>query len=102
MADVLGYAEDKIKTERDLYHASDDLILAVIRSVKDKFNTLMVFGHNPGLTTFVNGLGNHQFFDIPTCGVAAFEIKIDSWKDLSPGMGNLLFYDFPKDKKNAR
>jgi len=59
----------------------------------------MIFGHNPGLTTFVNKLGNQQFDNVPTCGVAGFEIKIDSWKELKYGSANLLFYDFPKRKK---
>lgn len=102
MADVFGYAEDKIKTERDLYHASEHEILTVIRSVKDKYNSLLIVGHNPGLTALVNALGNLQFYNVPTCGVAAFAIKIDAWKDLKHGVGNLLFYDFPKDKKSPK
>jgi len=102
MAEIFGYEDDKIKTERDLYLASENTILEVVRSVKDKYNSLILFGHNPGLTAFVNAIGKQQFYNVPTCGVAAFELRIDSWKALNYGDGNLLFYDFPKNKKNSQ
>jgi phosphohistidine phosphatase len=100
MAEILNYTEDKIKTERALYHASENEILEVVRSVKDKYNAIMIFGHNPGLTAFVNALGNQHFFNLPTCAVAAFQLKITSWASLGFGKGDLLFYDFPKAKKD--
>lgn len=99
MAEIFKYDEEKIRTERELYLASSQQILNTIRGVKDKHQSLLIVGHNPGLTEFVNALAAQTFANIPTCGVAAFEIVTDSWKDLKPGMGKLLFYDFPRDKK---
>ena len=60
IAEALGYSPDKIKTERSLYHADEDEILSVIKSVSDKHDVLMVFGHNPGLTDFTNQLGHED------------------------------------------
>src|SRR5688572_32706614 len=54
IADVLNYEKEKIKTEPDLYHANDDTILSIVQRLKDKHNIAMIFGHNPGLTDFVN------------------------------------------------
>ena len=99
MAEVFKYDEEKIRTDRDLYLASADQILNTIRSVKDKHESLLVVGHNPGLTDFVNAFGNQHFDNIPTCGVAAFEIPVNSWQELKQGIGKLVFYDFPRDKK---
>jgi len=45
-------------------------------------------------------LGKQQFDNVPTCGIAAFEIPINAWKDLEFGKGNLLFYDYPKKGKS--
>ena len=100
MAEILDYKEDKIKMDRGLYHANEQNMLEVLRSIKDKHDTVMVFGHNPGLTGFVNALGKQQFDNVPTCGIAAFEIPINAWKDLDFGKGNLLFYDYPKKGKS--
>jgi phosphohistidine phosphatase len=98
MAEVLGYAEDKIKTERGLYHADESQILEVVTAIKDKHDTVMIFGHNPGLTSFVNKLGNQNFDNVPTCGIAAYEFEVDTWKEVAFGKGRLLFYDYPKNK----
>ena len=101
IAEVLGYAKEKIKTDQTLYHADEDEILGVIRSVSDKNNCIFLFGHNPGLTDFVNAMNNDRkrFIDnVPTCGVVAFAFDITSWKLIDFGKGELLFYDFPKSK----
>jgi phosphohistidine phosphatase len=98
MAEVLRFPEDKIKTERGLYHADEDQTLEVVKSIKDKYDVVMIFGHNPGLTSFVNKLGNQNFDNVPTCGIVAYEMKIDTWNEADFGKGRLLFYDYPKHK----
>lgn len=96
MAEVLNFAESKIKTNPDLYHASDSTILEILKTVKDKHDTIMLVGHNPGLTDFVNTLMNLVIDNIPTCGIAACKLDIQSWKELDWKQGKLLFYDYPK------
>ena len=101
IADAIGYKKENIKSERSLYHADDEEILNVIRSMNDNNDCIFVFGHNPGLTEFVNNM-NHdhkQFIDnIPTCGIAAFQFPINSWRQIDFGKGDLILYDFPKSK----
>jgi phosphohistidine phosphatase len=99
IAEVLNYGEDKIRINPDLYHASPKRIFDVIKNVKDKYNTLLLIAHNPGLTEFVNDLMNQQIDNIPTCGIAACELDIESWKEIKEGIGKLLFYDYPKSSK---
>jgi phosphohistidine phosphatase len=100
IAKELGYAKEKIKEDRQLYHASDDLILSVLHDVNDKHSTVMIFGHNPGLTDFVNSLMSEEknIDNIPTAGVVAFRLDVGSWKQLTWGIGKMLFFDFPKSK----
>jgi len=99
IAEVLGYGEDKIKTERNLYHASEAQMLEVVQGIKDKHDVVMIFGHNPGLTAFVNELGKQLFDNVPTCGIAAYEFDVTSWKEITFGKGKLLFFDYPKSKE---
>jgi phosphohistidine phosphatase len=98
IAEVLGYDTEKIKTDRSLYHASEDSLLDIIRNVKDKHTVLMIFGHNPGLTDFVNELSTDDNFidNIPTCGVVCFKFPIETWKQIDFGKGEFIFFDFPK------
>lgn len=98
MAEVLGVSSPQIKIERDLYHANPDGILRVVKHIENQHEHVMIFGHNPGLTDFVNALRVDRSIieNIPTCGVVGFSIEIDSWSDLTWRQGKLLFFDYPK------
>ena len=98
IAKELKYKKDDIKEDRKLYHAEEEVILDVIRKLKDKHTSVMLFGHNPGLTNFVNSLQDKEFDldNLPTCGIAAFQLKIDSWSEIAWGKGTMVFFDYPK------
>ena len=98
MAEVLNYPAEKIKAERSLYHADEDGVLKLVRSLSDKHNVVLLFGHNPGITEFVNQLLNEHIDNIPTCGVVSCHLEIESWKDVQWGKGKMEFFDFPKRK----
>ena len=102
IAKVLKYPKDDIKTDRRLYHADEETMLRVVRELKDNQNVVMIFGHNPGLTEFVNSLmdGQLDIDNVPTCGVVAFQFDSDSWKNVDWGKGKLLFFDYPKSKED--
>lgn len=100
IAKILKYPKEAIATDRRLYHADEETILSVVQELKDKFNNVILFSHNPGLTDFVNTLINGEFDidNVPTCGVVAFQFDVDSWKDITWGKGKMLFFDYPKSK----
>lgn len=95
---ILNYSKEKIKTYRDLYHAEDENILRIIKNINDKHDTVLIFGHNPGLTDFVNRLTDTNIDNIPTCGIVACNIKVNSWEDIGWGKGKVDFFDYPKKK----
>lgn len=98
IAEILNYPKERIETDSKLYHANENEMLDVIRNLPDKFETVMIFGHNPGLTDFVNSLMDQTIFNIPTCGVAACTLDIPSWKNADWKKGGMKFYDYPKSK----
>jgi phosphohistidine phosphatase len=101
IAEVLGYEATNIKTDEDLYHAEPGVILSVLKRISDNVSVVVVFGHNPGFTEFVNELGTDTDIDnIPTCGVVAFSLPIDSWKEIRFKSGKQLFFDYPKSKED--
>ena len=100
IAEALNFPKDKIKLAEKLYHASEDTMLDIIRKINDHHTTVMLFGHNPGLTDFVNSVTNNNILNVPTCGVAACDFPVTSWKEVGWGKGELTFYDYPKNKEN--
>jgi len=97
---ILQFPYDRIQIEKRLYHASEEQILSVLKTVKDhpndKEEVVMIFGHNPGLTEFTNSLLNEDIDNIPTCGVVGCLLSVPSWRDLKWGCGELEFFDYPK------
>ena len=96
IARELGYPEDSIEKNGDLYHGTVDDIKSVIKSVSDSVDILMIFGHNPDLTTLTNRLSGSDIYNIPTCGVAEIEFDISSWGELEYKSGSLVSFDYPK------
>ncbi len=98
IAKILNYPKDKIKVNRELYHADEETVLSVVQNLNNKHDTVFIYGHNPGLTDFVNTLMDEEgsIDNIPTCGVVAFALPIESWKEVSWGRGKMLFFDYPK------
>ncbi len=101
---ILGFSKEKINTDKRLYHASEEELLRIIRELKDHPNdeeeTILLFGHNPGLTNFANQLLNERIQNIPTTGIVAASLSIKKWQEVDWGCGKLLFFDFPKSKED--
>lgn len=97
IAEVIGYKNENIITDKKLYHASQDQILSVIHNLNDKHDVVLIFTHNPGITDFVNNLAEQSFITdkIPTCGVVAFKLVVESWKDVRWKTGELDFFYYP-------
>lgn len=94
-AEVIGYPEAKIHWEKSLYHASEDHLLRFIHSQSDQIQTLVLVGHNPGLTELINWLGV-KLDNLPTSGQFAFSLSTAHWKELSRDTCTFAWWDSPK------
>jgi phosphohistidine phosphatase len=50
-AHALDYSEDQIDKRESIYTSGPRQILTIINHLDDELNTIMLFGHNPDLTT---------------------------------------------------
>lgn len=102
IAEILAYPKKNIKTVRELYHADEEAILEIVQKISDKYDAVILIGHNPGLTDFVSTLSEEEtnIDNIPTCGVVAFQFKDESWEKIKWGTGKMVFFDYPKSKED--
>lgn len=98
VADALNYPREFLQREDDLYHASVNDILDVIADQDNGFNNLMLVGHNPGLTDFVNFLSPRLTSNLPTAGVVSVKIDRDHWNLHDRPDTELVLHDYPKKK----
>jgi len=95
-AEFLDYAVSRIHVEKKLYLAGRELILEVVNALDDKKNTVIVFGHNPGLTEIVEYLADYTLEKLATTGIAMIAFDLPEWKMISKNTGTLKMLDYPK------
>ena len=97
IAEELSYPVEFLQRENSLYLASLNDILDVIVAQDDGFNSLMVVGHNPGLTNMVNFLSPGITGNLPTAGVVSVTFDQDDWKLYEQPNTELILHDCPKN-----
>lgn len=95
IADAIGYNREFIIEEEELYLASSNSILRILALLNDK-KSVMIFGHNPGLTVLNNLLSDKHIENIPTCGIVALRFNAE-WNQIKPKTAEQIFFDFPKN-----
>lgn len=88
--------KDDILFLDELYLAVPSVFFDVIRKADNKYKTIAVFSHNPGITDFANMLANVRIDNIPTCGVFGVKADIKSWKDFESAEKEFWMFDYPK------
>ncbi len=96
IATEIGYPIEFLQRENKLYLASLDDLLDVLESQESGFNSLMIVGHNPGLTTFANYLSPGVTGNVPTAGVMSVSFDREDWNLHEQPETELLSYDYPK------
>jgi phosphohistidine phosphatase len=87
---------DEIIFKEELYGATSTVFNDVISKADDKFDSIAIFSHNPGITDFANSLTDARIDNIPTCGIFAVKINTKHWKDFKEAGKEFWFADYPK------
>ena len=96
IANEISYPIEFLQREQRLYHAGVLRTIEVLAQQDIAFNSIMVVGHNPGLTDFANYLVPDVTNNIPTCGLVSLSIDIDDWNLKGIKNAELAVYDYPK------
>jgi phosphohistidine phosphatase len=101
VAKTINYPIEFLHREDDLYLAGLDQLLDLFSQQDNAFNSVMIVGHNPGLTAFANYLLPGITDNIPTCGLVALDIDTDNWDLRQRKDARLVLYDYPKRPPEA-
>lgn len=96
LARELGYPEQAIREIAGLYLASPLEILEVIRSLPATARTVMVVGHNPGMTELANLMDQVRLDNMPTTGMLCVEFDAAQWPQIEPARARFAWFDYPK------
>jgi phosphohistidine phosphatase len=96
VARELGYPSGDIGREDALYLAGPATLLEIVRQADDALVSLMLVGHNPGMTDFANTLTDVRIDNLPTCALFCVDFGVGRWREVQPGAGVLVSFDTPK------
>ena len=94
-----------VQFKEELYLASAQTLVNIVRQLDDSYESIMVVAHNPGLEDLTLQLGRNSDPDLrrqvgfkyPTASVADLEIESQSWSDVSDSNARLINFVRPKD-----
>lgn len=96
VAEQMQYSSEAIVQENRLYEASAIQLLMVVYSWDDAWNTVLMVGHNPGLTQFVNQLTGMGVDNVPTAGIVTIKYAVEQWRDIGNVKGQIHSFEYPK------
>ncbi len=101
-AQRIGYPKKKIMVKDSLYNVlKEEIILEVIQGVDNKYNSVMLFGHEPSFSHFAAFLLKDFNEGIPKSGVVCINFRRKTWKGVTKGNGRLKHFDYPRQISKA-
>lgn len=87
---------EKVRFETDLYTFDVEDVMHFIASISDKFEQVMMVGHNPAYTFLFNFLSDDSIDNLPTCGACLLRFDLEKWADLKHKKGETLWIGSPR------
>ena len=95
-AEIIGYPLSNIKISSKLYDIGDNQFTSIVKELSDDLTRVLIVGHNPTFTYFVNRYLRSTIDNIPTTGIVGLSFNTGSWSDISKDVLQSSFFDYPK------
>ncbi len=95
LAEGLAHTPAIVQTG-DIYEAPSQRILQTIENFDDDWQSVIMVGHNPGMSNTCNLLCQQAGVAMPTCAIACLALDINRWADHYPDCATMQWYDYPK------
>ena len=90
------FKETRPQIDENLYHASAEDIMTVIKELDNSLSKVAIFGHNPGFTYLANYFSEDYIANVPTCGIVGIQFHEDSWANLENEKSQVIHFIYPK------
>lgn len=95
MARRLDYPKRAVLVDPRIYACSVGELLASLQSLDESLMTVMLFGHNPEITSLAQSFCA-DIAHMPTCAVARLTFDISSWERIGTSVPIDTEFDYPK------
>jgi phosphohistidine phosphatase len=87
-----------IQFSTDLYTFDSLKLTNFIRNCSNSIENLIIFGHNPAITEFVNKFGDIKLDNVPTSGFVKLNFSITDWSQIQKA--HTEYFITPRQLKN--
>jgi len=91
------YPIENIVFKEELYTFDENNLERIVKSLNNKYDNVILFGHNEAITNFVNKFGDIFIDNVSTSGLVSLQFDTDDWQNIHNG--KTLKVLFPKDLK---
>ena len=100
-ASALSIADENIAIDSQLYFSGTEAIINELYDLPDYKKSIMIIGHNPSITSFVNYFVKDKVENVPTSGVVCIKFNVNKWQQIPKSEGEEVFRIFPKTLKKT-
>ena len=92
----LGIEGEDILIRDEIYEAMSSTILKLIQRLPEKFQTVMLFGHNPTFTSVANYFTENYIPNMPTCSIVRIDATASNWMEFNDQNAKVTEFHYPK------
>jgi len=93
----LGGINKPVTFDERIYEASPLALFNLIREFDEKYESVLIVGHNPGFENIVRMLTGESV-SMPTAALAKINLSAEKWSDLETDSNELEFLIRPKEE----
>ncbi len=96
----LAISLETIIFEPSIYEASLKTLFELVSQFDEEVHCAFIVGHNPGLMLLADYLSSTSVDFMPTSGTLYLHFEIDTWQEVSAGLGQHKWFKTPKMLKS--
>ena len=91
----LSCPDDIIQKLAYFYDIDERGLINEFMDFPDKYDSVMIVGHNPAITNFINNFSKKKMDSLPTSGVVCIKFNMDSWDEIESARHTIEFVIYP-------
>jgi len=95
-AKAFNYDENDIEKDLGFYERDIKHIKNVLVAQKKEDDIVMIFGHEPTVSSLVTYFTGENVGNLPTCSISCIDFDTDNWLDIDKINGKLRFFERPQ------
>lgn len=98
LARHISFPREKIVFEKSLFYSPDvEPVLQLLKELDDKFQSVLICGHNPVLQQLATTLSRDFSAFMPAGAVVGITFELEKWRQLNEKTGKVCFFACPEE-----